>query len=159
MSEFTKAEYQADIKIKVAEVVNAILKEETTLDEGTDKLHELVDGDQWIIYNFYDSVLAHTDNPNAVHDVYGEEIPAKNLDDMKLKYAFCAMYQDCVQLFEEVRDEVKDLMVAEENIEYYLEDPFVADCLEASLEEWDASMGCIVKALEPATVNYFGKTA
>ena len=89
MEDFTKQEYYTDLE----ETAKDIIKEH--LEDGTDcydLAHERVDGDQWIIYNYYhDFIIKYTNNEEA----YEELGPLEgDFNQIKQTGAYWAMLQD-----------------------------------------------------------------
>jgi hypothetical protein len=80
----------------------------------SDRLHEMIDGHQWIIYYGYNTeVLKHTNNEDAYIDNFGEWPADKGLNDLQMLAAFEAMRQDVSDeidwdAFEEDEDEDED---------------------------------------------------
>ena len=59
-----------------------------------DALHETLDGHQWVIYTHKArSVIAHTNNPNALMEEFGSDVGGDMFDERR---AFCAMMQDII---------------------------------------------------------------
>lgn len=62
----------------------------------SDRLHEIVDGHEWIIYTYYNSqVLTHSDNDGAYFDDIGA-LEASDYNSAVQPMAFYAMRQDVV---------------------------------------------------------------
>jgi hypothetical protein len=91
MEPITLSEYVDECKA----IARTITKEcEGDEDRIQDKLHEEIDGHQWIIYTYYNlQVLTHSDNDGAYFDNFGP-LEAKDFSDAVLKMAFAAFYQD-----------------------------------------------------------------
>ena len=63
------------------------------------RLHETIDGHQWVIYTYYNlQVLQHTDNAEYMVDTFGgDEVVAateNGIDSLHCALAFWAMYAD-----------------------------------------------------------------
>lgn len=59
-----------------------------------DRLHETIDGHQWIIYTFHNmQVLQHSKNEDAYFDDFGT-LTAESFSDAMVKMAFAAFMRD-----------------------------------------------------------------
>ena len=73
-----------------------------------DWIHELVDGHQWVIWNYYHNlILHHSSNDEAYLDVYddaslGELVKDKGVDGLHMTMAYFAMTQDIQDAIYEV---------------------------------------------------------
>lgn len=69
-------------------------------DHFHDRLHETIEGHQWIIYNHYNlQVLQHANNPEAMIDELGNESAGHSLEEgglstLHMHLAFWAMKED-----------------------------------------------------------------
>tara|TARA_R110000744_G_scaffold20440_1_gene53667 strand:+ start:481 stop:834 length:354 start_codon:yes stop_codon:yes gene_type:complete len=108
MSNITYREYKDEIS-DIAEDLYKEAREEHPEDEDDrneflrERLHELVDGHRWIIYNAYNlSVYEHSPNPDAYQDMYenddlGSVLAGNGLRSLHTIIAYCAMQDDIEQ--------------------------------------------------------------
>jgi hypothetical protein len=91
MSDYDRRSYYATVRAIAAEIA------ELPEDDQYDRLHEEVDGSAWIIYTYAQrQLLRHTDNEDAVEDVYGSDwlSMCETWDKAHTARAYFAMYQD-----------------------------------------------------------------
>ena len=80
-------------------------------DINDSRLHETIDGHQWVIYTSYNlDVLRHSDNEDAYIDNFGGEDAAHLLKDRGISglhavMAYCAMEQDVQSILSDALDE------------------------------------------------------
>lgn len=115
MSELSRKEYFDEIQ-SIADnlALEALTDNEWDRDAAENdindsRLHETIDGHQWVIYYAYnDDVLRHSENDSAYEDNFGTEdmaavIKDRGLDGLKTVMAYCAMEAD-------VRDRLSDAL-------------------------------------------------
>jgi len=77
---------------------NPDMSEDDLLDEINDRLHETIDGHQWIIYNSYNlDVIKHSNNQNYMAENIGdfkETVIEKGFFGLCQAVAYWAMYAD-----------------------------------------------------------------
>ncbi len=74
-------------------------------DVASERVHETVDGHQWIIYTHYNAqVLQCSSNEGAYFDSYGPLEGCESYSDVVVKLAFAAMCQD---VYEELSDAIE----------------------------------------------------
>lgn len=84
----TYAEYWTEVRSLAEELAKV------DEDERYDRLFEVIDGHQFIIYTHYaEQVMVHTDNEDAVFDSFGE-LSGDSWAAVVVRAAFCAMEQD-----------------------------------------------------------------
>ena len=108
MTNITYREYQDEIS-DLAEDLHKEAMEEHPEDEDDrnayilERLNEIVDGHQWIIYNAYNlSVYEHSPNADAYQDMYGdgdlgEIVVDRGILSLHTIIAYCAMQADIEQ--------------------------------------------------------------
>jgi hypothetical protein len=74
------------------------------------RLHETIDGHQWVIYTYYNlQVLQHTNNAEYMIDNFGGESAASaienGIDSLHCAMAYWAMYADVAEQIDTVLDE------------------------------------------------------
>lgn len=107
MKDITCKEYHEEIESIVRNCFDAQTYDDINEDTWTDRLHEQIDGHQWVIYYAYHlDVLKHTDNQDYGYD---NGLMAEKYDSLSscLTHAtYWAMYADCQDWFSSNRDEV-----------------------------------------------------
>ena len=117
MSEMTSSEYWVEIN-SIAENMasEALADNDNDIDAARDdiqdsRLHETIDGHQWVIYCAYnDDVLRRSDNESYYEDNFGADdmaniIKDRGLDGLKTIMAFWAMYADVQDIIDDKLDE------------------------------------------------------
>ena len=117
MSELSRQQYRDEIK-SIAESLAAEALADCEWDRDSaeeaindSRLHETIDGHQWVIYNAYnDDVLRHSDNESSYEDNFGTDdmaatIKERGLDGLKNVMAYCAMEQDVRDILSDALDE------------------------------------------------------
>ena len=111
----TKGQYNTEIKSIAESLVQEVMQENPELDADSyqieeiiyDRLHETIDGHQWIIYYSYnDDVIRCSGNADAYQGVYSNEdvgalIADKGLDQFGCTRAYFAMHQDVSEQLEQ----------------------------------------------------------
>lgn len=83
-------------------------------DDLNDRLHETIDGHQWVIYNAYNlDVMRHSDNEDYYLDNFGGEDAAhvlkdRGIDGLHNVIAFWCMYADVQDILSDALDEVEE---------------------------------------------------
>lgn len=112
MDTITQSSYNEEIQDITTCLVDDMMSEhdndrEAAEEYSHDRLHEVIDGHQWVIYYAYnDEVLKYSDNDEAYQDCYDNEslgalVDEKGIDGVKPMMAYFAMYQDVSELLEE----------------------------------------------------------
>ncbi len=106
--DITYKEYHDEIESIVRNCFDAETYNDIDEDTWTDRLHEQIDGHQWVIYTGYHTdVLKLSDNDDYCFDQgLIDASSAKSLSDITIIAAFWAMYADCLDWFSSNRDEV-----------------------------------------------------
>lgn len=106
MIEITRGKYYEEIRSIAESIVS-----ESMADNGNDRkaaeedindfrLHQTIDGHQWVIYTAYNlDVLRHSDNADACVDNFGADyaghtLKDRGIDGLHAVMAYCAMEQD-----------------------------------------------------------------
>ena len=117
-------EYNEGIRTLAADMVTEVMQETDNNREEAEeiindsRLHETIDGHEWIIYYAYnDDVLRFSDNDEAYKDIYCDEdlgrlISEGGLDSAKTMMAFWAMYQDVQEQLDEAFDDYEEEQAA-----------------------------------------------
>ena len=90
-------------------------------DINDSRLHETVDGHQWVIYNGYNAdVMKYSDNEDYYIDNFGNEdagfvLKERGLPGLHNVIAFWCMYADVQELLSDKMDEFCDALEAEAN--------------------------------------------
>ena len=118
MKNMTQLSYIEEIKDIATNLVDELMDEyedrEEAEEQAYDRLHETIDGHQWVIYYAYnDDVLKYSDNDEAYKDIYDNEgigsiIAEHGLDSFKTAMAYFAMYQDVSELLEQAFDDFEE---------------------------------------------------
>lgn len=107
--DFTESQYHQEIKDLAYDLYDEALEQndndhELAMEEIIDyKLHELVDGHQWVIYTYSNELVARfSDNAEAYLECYdnesiGQIVTDKGLDGMKPIIAYFAMERDILE--------------------------------------------------------------
>lgn len=119
MDTITQASYNEEIQDLATNLVEELMQEhdndrDIAEEAAHDRLHETIDGHQWVIYYAYnDEVLRFSDNDEAYQDVYCNEdlgalVADKGIDGVKPMMAYFAMYQDVSELLEQAFDDFEE---------------------------------------------------
>lgn len=135
MENLTSNEYWTEIKSIAANLVDESM-EQATLDNNGDtsdfeslketaeesindyRLHEVIDGHQWVIYYAYNlDVISHSDNEDYMVDNFGSEyagqiVADKGIDDLHTAIAFWCMYADVQDDLSDAFDEYEQKDIA-----------------------------------------------
>lgn len=91
MNPISLAEYAAECTAIAREIVEECEGDEDTIN---DRLHETVDGHQWIIYTYYNAqVLTHSRNKDAYFENFGK-LEVESYSDAMAKMAYAALEAD-----------------------------------------------------------------
>lgn len=91
MEPITAAEYFTECQAIARELVQECEGDEEQIQN---RLHETIDGHQWIIYTYYNlQVLAHSKNENAYFDAFGK-LETEDFSSTMARLAFCALEAD-----------------------------------------------------------------
>lgn len=116
----TYQEYYAEVNaIAKALVTNAMADNDNNPEQAMDdindsRLHETIDGRQWVIYNSYNlDIIKHSDNDEYMIDNLGAECAVETLESGGLiglhqALAFWAFYADVQEVLQEKMDELAD---------------------------------------------------
>lgn len=133
MTEMTSTEYWVEVKSCARTLIEETFewmddKSEMTRDEireavmddiNDSKLHELVDGHQWVIYNAYNlDIIQHSNNPDYMTDNFGNDqaghiLSSDGLDSLHTAIAFWAFYADISEELWEIHEDVLDELMPE----------------------------------------------
>ena len=120
MSELSHNEYWTEINSLAENMVSECMDECDNDREASEelindsRLHETIDGHQWVIYYAYnDDVIKHSDNDEYYTDIYGKEdigtiVSEQGLDSFKTIVAFWAMYADVQDKLSDAFDEYEN---------------------------------------------------
>lgn len=119
MQDITQSSYNEEIKDIATNLVDELMSENdndrSEAEElAYDRLHETIDGHQWVIYSAYnDEVLKYSDNDEAYQDCYDNEslgalVAEKGIDGVKPMMAYFAMYQDVSEQLEQAFDDFEE---------------------------------------------------
>ena len=117
MNSITAKDYAAEVKSTAFHLVEEVLLETETREEALElindsRLHETIDGHQWVIYYAYNlPVLECSDNADYMEENLGDDCIAAALKHGGIKglhtaLAFWAMYADVQQAIQERFDEI-----------------------------------------------------
>ena len=117
MDNITATDYSTEIKATAFNLVEGAILETQTLDEALElindsRLHETLDGHQWVIYNAYNlPVLEHSDNADYMEENLGDDclleaLKAGGIKGLHTALAFWAMYADVQDAIQERFDEI-----------------------------------------------------
>lgn len=124
MSDITRNEYWAEINSIASDMASEALSANYgDIDAARDdiwdsRLHETIDGHQWVIYYAYhDDVLRHSDNASYYEDNFGTDdmaatIKERGLDGLKTVMAYFAMYADVGDLIDQALDDAAEELEA-----------------------------------------------
>lgn len=128
MSQITPNEYMKEIQELAESIVKGALADNdndkaAALEEISDtRLHETIDGHQWIIYNAYNlDVIRHSDNSDYYIDNFGNEeagevLKRNGLDGLHTAIAYYAMYADTQELISDEMDKQTEETDSEEGL-------------------------------------------
>lgn len=120
MSELTCKEYWTEINSIASEMVRETMEENDNDREAAEevindtRLHETIDGHQWVIYYGYNlEVIKQSDNDDYYADNFGNESLAASLEQggintLHCHMAFWAMYADVQDKLDNAFDEYKE---------------------------------------------------
>lgn len=115
MSEKTPAqEYWNDVREYAKDILDELEIRsqedfENSRDDIQDRLHETVDGSQWIIYYYRNlQVLEHTDNADYADDQGFELTTNDGWRSLITQVSFWAMYGDLWQIIEALKDDLPE---------------------------------------------------
>ena len=119
MNDITQASYNEEIQDLATNLVEELMQEhdndrDTAEESSHDRLHETIDGHQWVIYYAYnDEVLKYSENEEAYQGVYdneslGQLVAERGIADLKTMMAYFAMYQDVSELLEQAFDDFEE---------------------------------------------------
>ena len=118
MDNITQQSYNTEIEELASSIAEELLEEYGSREEAEDyvydRIHEVIDGHQWVIYHAYnDDVLRFSDNDEAYKDVYcnediGAQIAENGLDSFKVTMAYFAMAQDVSEGMEAAFDDLEE---------------------------------------------------
>tara|TARA_B100000768_G_scaffold168165_1_gene172827 strand:+ start:360 stop:722 length:363 start_codon:yes stop_codon:yes gene_type:complete len=112
MNTITATDYTAEVKATAFNLVEEVIQETETRDEALElindsRLHETIDGHQWVIYYAYNlPVLEHSDNAYYMEENLGDDCIAAALkqggiNGLHTALAYWAMYADVQEAIEE----------------------------------------------------------
>jgi hypothetical protein len=116
MSEITRSQYYDEIKSIASSMAEEALsdndwdRDAAEEDINDSRLHETIDGHQWVIYTAYNlDVIRHSDNSDAYVDNFGTAdaggiIKDKGIDGLHAVMAYCAMEQDVRDILSDALD-------------------------------------------------------
>lgn len=114
MDNITQSSYNKEIQSLAYDIANELLEEygdrTEAEDNAYDRIHEVIDGHQWIIYYAYnDDVLKFSPNNEAYKDVYDNEslgaiVSEQGVDSLGTMMAYFAMAQDVSEAMEAAFD-------------------------------------------------------
>ena len=120
MNDITQSSYNEEIQDLATNMVSEAMDyndndREAAEESSHDRLHETIDGHQWVIYTHQAGLVPDfSSNYEAYQDCYDNEsigsiVAEGGLDAMKPIIAYFAMYQDVSELLEQAFDEFEDL--------------------------------------------------
>ena len=124
MNNITHNEYWTEINSIAAELVSEAMEstdndKEAAEEEINDyRLHETIDGHQWVIYYAYNlDVIGYSDNEDYMSDNFGAEALAASLEQGGLStlhthIAYWCMYADVQEQLENAFDEYEEKQAA-----------------------------------------------
>ena len=117
MSEITRSQYYEEIRSIASYMAEEALsdndwdRDAAEEDINDSRLHETIDGHQWVIYTAYNlDVIRHSDNSDAYVDNFGADdaghiIKDRGIDGLHAVMAYCAMEQDVRDILDDALDE------------------------------------------------------
>jgi hypothetical protein len=117
MSEITRSQYYDKIRSIASSMAEEALadndwdRDAAEDDINDSRLHETIDGHQWVIYTAYNlDVIRHSDNSDAYVDNFGGDDAAhilkdRGIDGLHAVMAYCAMEQDVRDILSDALDE------------------------------------------------------
>ena len=124
MERITSSEYWVEIDSIAENMASEALSDnDNDIDAARDdiqdsRLHETIDGHQWVIYYAYnDDVLYHSENSDYYENNFGTDemahtIKERGLDGLKTVMAFWAMYADVQDIINDKLDEAFEALGA-----------------------------------------------
>ena len=122
MSDLTYTQYWNEINSIATDLVNESMDDcdndkDAAIEQINDyRLHEWVDGHQWVIYYFYnDDVRKHSQNEDYLTDNFGNEyagqiVAESGIDALGTAIAFWCMYADIQDSIENAFDEYEETL-------------------------------------------------
>lgn len=119
MSELSRTQYYEEIKSLAESMAREAMadndndREKAEEDINDSRLHEAIDGHQWVIYNAYNlDVMRHSDNSDYYVDNFGGEdagsvLKERGIDGLHNVIAFWCMYADVQDALSDALDEVE----------------------------------------------------
>ena len=116
MSEITRSQYYDEIRSIASNMAEEALsdndwdRDAAEEDISDSRLHETIDGHQWVIYTAYNlDVIRHSDNSDAYVDNFGEAdagsiIKDRGINGLHAVMAYCAMEQDVRDILSDALD-------------------------------------------------------
>lgn len=116
MAEITRSAYYEEIRSIAANMAEEALadndwdRDAAEEDINDSRLHETIDGHQWVIYTAYNlDVLRHSESADAYVDNFsaddaGHIIKDHGIDDLHAIMAYCAMEQDVRNIMDDALD-------------------------------------------------------
>jgi hypothetical protein len=99
----TEREYWSEVKAIQKNLLDEYKQEGADTDPNewvNDRMHETIDGHQWIIYTYYNTqVLTHSKNDDAYFEEFGP-LEATGFSDAVAKMAYAALYADVMDDFD-----------------------------------------------------------
>ena len=117
MNTITATDYTAEVKSTAFNLVDEVLLETENRDEALElindsRLHETIDGHQWVIYYAYNlPVLEHSDNADYMEENLGDDCIAAALkqggiNGLHTALAYWALYADVQEAINDRFDEI-----------------------------------------------------
>lgn len=117
MDNITQSSYNEEIEGLASNIAEELLEEYETREEAEDyvydRIHETIDGHQWVIYYAYNNdVLKYSDNDEAYKDVYDNEslgaiVSEQGVDSLGTVMAYFAMSQDVSEAMDKAFDDLE----------------------------------------------------
>lgn len=114
----TQADYNTEIEGLASNIAEELIEEHGSREEAEDyvydRIHEIIDGHQWVIYYAYnDEVLRFSGNDDAYLDVYdnegiGQIVTEHGLDHVGMVRAYFAMSQDVSEGMERAFNDIEN---------------------------------------------------
>ncbi len=117
MTDITRSAYYDEIRSIAANIAEEALdachwdREAAEEDINDSRLHETIDGHQWVIYTAYNlDVLRHSESADAYTDNFGTAdaghvLKDRGIDGLHAVMAYCAMEQDVQNILSDALDE------------------------------------------------------